>query len=204
MLKRVKCCELKKSGITNPSDEDMFRRITKKELATNCRRKTHGVQEMTRLIYDLLETFQRKQGRTSASDMHFQAYLLEGLSRWNADHASDAVLPNLSFEENDETIPSVDAVLATKTDSVDTTVSLLNMKATSGSSDLSLTNEQEARIIELWNKLEPYDKRPTNFSLRHHTKVTGQFKLPKKRDNIVVQGVESTKRCFLGNNAGPV
>jgi hypothetical protein len=28
---------------------------------------------------------------TSASDMHFQAYLLEGLSRWNADRAASAV-----------------------------------------------------------------------------------------------------------------
>ena len=28
---------------------------------------------------------------TSASDMHFQAYLLEGLSRWNADRAAAAV-----------------------------------------------------------------------------------------------------------------
>ena len=35
---------------------------------------------------------------TSASDMHFQAYLLKGLSRWNADHASAAVLPNLSSD----------------------------------------------------------------------------------------------------------
>ena len=34
----------------------------------------------------------------SASDMHFQAYLLEGLSRWNADCHSAAVLPDLSNE----------------------------------------------------------------------------------------------------------
>ena len=28
---------------------------------------------------------------TSASDLHFQAYLLEGLSRWNADRSAAAV-----------------------------------------------------------------------------------------------------------------
>ncbi len=38
MFKRAKCCELKKSGITNPSYEDVIRRITK-ELATHCPRK---------------------------------------------------------------------------------------------------------------------------------------------------------------------
>ncbi len=30
--------------------------------------------------------------------MHFQAYLLEGLSRWNADRASNAVSTDLSSE----------------------------------------------------------------------------------------------------------
>ncbi len=63
LLKRAKCCELKKSGIADPSDEDVIRRITKKELATHCRRKTRGVQETTQLIYDLLDTFQGDQGR---------------------------------------------------------------------------------------------------------------------------------------------
>ena len=33
---------------------------------------------------------------TSASDMHFQAYLLEGLSRWNADREAAAVTSSLS------------------------------------------------------------------------------------------------------------
>ena len=35
---------------------------------------------------------------TSASDMHFQAYLLEGLSRWNADRAAAAVTSSTSPE----------------------------------------------------------------------------------------------------------
>ena len=64
LLKRAKRCELKKSGVTaDPRDEDVIRNITKKELATHCRRKTRGVQETTTLIHDLLETFQGDQGR---------------------------------------------------------------------------------------------------------------------------------------------
>lgn len=35
---------------------------------------------------------------TSASDMHFQAYLLQGLSRWNADRAAAAVTSSPSPE----------------------------------------------------------------------------------------------------------
>ena len=63
MLKRVKCSQLKQSGVSNPSDDDVNRHITKKELAIHCRRKTRGVEEMTQLIYDLLEAFQGNQGR---------------------------------------------------------------------------------------------------------------------------------------------
>ena len=46
----------------DPSDEDAIRQITKKELATHCRRKTRGVEETTQLIHDLLETFSGEQG----------------------------------------------------------------------------------------------------------------------------------------------
>ena len=61
-LKHAKCCELRKSGVKDPSDEDAIRQITKKELATHCRRKTRGVEETTQLIHDLLETFSGEQG----------------------------------------------------------------------------------------------------------------------------------------------
>lgn len=36
---------------------------------------------------------------TSASDMHFQAYLLEGLVRWNEDRASSAVTGGTSSQQ---------------------------------------------------------------------------------------------------------
>lgn len=66
LLKHVKCSQLKQSGVSNPSDDDVIRHITKKELATHCRRKTCGVEEMTQLIYDLLEAFQgHPRGTTS-------------------------------------------------------------------------------------------------------------------------------------------
>ena len=59
---------------------------------------------------------------------------------------------------------------------------------------ISLTNQQAARIIELWNQLDSHDKKPTKFSPRYRTKATGRFKSPKKRNSIVVPGAESTKR----------
>ena len=57
LLKHAKCCELKRSGVTDPSDKDVIRHISKKELAIHCRRKTCGVEETTQLNHDLLETF---------------------------------------------------------------------------------------------------------------------------------------------------
>ena len=59
---------------------------------------------------------------------------------------------------------------------------------------ISLTNGQATKIVSLWIQLDQYDKRPTKFSPRHHTKVSGRFKAPKKRQSIVVPWVESTKR----------
>ena len=59
---------------------------------------------------------------------------------------------------------------------------------------IALTNDQASNIISLWNQLDQYDKRPTTFFPRHHTKASGRFKAPKKRKSIVVPGVESTKR----------
>lgn len=45
---------------------------------------------------------------------------------------------------------------------------------------ISLTNQQAARIIELWNQLDSYDKKPTKVSPRYRTQATGRFKSPKK------------------------
>ena len=61
-LKLAKGSELKQNGVLDPSDETITRSITKKELATHCRRKTRGVKETTTLIHDLLETFSGDQG----------------------------------------------------------------------------------------------------------------------------------------------
>ncbi|KAK3726392.1 hypothetical protein QZH41_016260, partial [Actinostola sp. cb2023] len=46
-----------------------------------------------------IECIQDPEG-TSASDMHFQAYLLEGLQRWNADRATNAVANAVSGPES--------------------------------------------------------------------------------------------------------
>lgn len=62
LLKKAKRSELRQNGIPEPSDETIIQSITKKELATHCRRKTRGVDETTSLIKDLLETFSGDQG----------------------------------------------------------------------------------------------------------------------------------------------
>ena len=62
LLKHAKRCELARSGVKDPSDEDVIKRISKKELATQCRRKTRGIKDTTQLIHDLLDTFQGEQG----------------------------------------------------------------------------------------------------------------------------------------------
>ena len=62
LLKHAKHCELTRRGVKDPSDEDVIKHISKKELATHCRRKTHGIKDTTQLIHDLLDTFQGEQG----------------------------------------------------------------------------------------------------------------------------------------------
>ncbi|XP_070565611.1 uncharacterized protein [Ptychodera flava] len=61
-LKAAKRAEMVSKGITNPSHEDVKRRITKQELSNHCRRQTRGVEETTRLICQLLKAFDGVQG----------------------------------------------------------------------------------------------------------------------------------------------
>ncbi|XP_014667376.1 PREDICTED: uncharacterized protein LOC106808959 [Priapulus caudatus] len=160
-LKNAKRSELLAQHVEDPSEDDVVRRLSKKELALHCRRKTRGTAESTRLIGELLDAFTGEQGcdtsgtplldakrmtvlwesqeqhvaciqdpaecqlytqtgtrvkgtvslpvytcarglsslesfhlhlarfipGTSASDVHYQMYLLEGLARWNKDRA---------------------------------------------------------------------------------------------------------------------
>ncbi|XP_052445112.1 uncharacterized protein LOC127986896 [Carassius gibelio] len=153
----------KKTG--HISEKAVSARITRRELALHCRRRTRGVEETTRLIGSLIDQFDSADGKdtlgvplldheriqqiwkeqrkhvqciqdpedfplymktgtlkkggvelccyrcargstslesfhlhlnrfipgTSASDAHFQAYLLEGLMRWNDDRMEDAI-----------------------------------------------------------------------------------------------------------------
>ncbi|XP_045548016.1 uncharacterized protein [Salmo salar] len=144
-LREAKRGELKESHITGLSDAQLMKRISLKEMARHCRRRTRGAEETERLIGELLDTFMdatdtigirlldrdrmtppdvsiytnkskdvTKGGvilpvlrcsrgstslesfhlhlnrfipGTSACAEHFQAYLLEGLVRWNEDRA---------------------------------------------------------------------------------------------------------------------
>ena len=58
----AKISKQRQNDVPEPSDETIIQSITKKELATLCRRKTRGVDETTSLIHDLLETFSGDQG----------------------------------------------------------------------------------------------------------------------------------------------
>ena len=55
-LKRAKTAELIAGGISNPSD-DVYNRLSKKELALHCQRRTRGIEATVTRIEDLLTTF---------------------------------------------------------------------------------------------------------------------------------------------------
>lgn len=63
----------------------------------------------------------------------------------------------------------------------------------------ALSNSQASIVITLWNSLAEYDRRPTTLQPRYK-KPTGRFNTSK---TAVAPGVESTRRCFLGQNQGP-
>lgn len=62
LLKRAKAGELVNSNVLNPSDEDIMKKLTKRELSLHVRRKTRGVQVTTMLIGNLLDAFYGPQG----------------------------------------------------------------------------------------------------------------------------------------------
>ncbi|XP_019953452.2 uncharacterized protein [Paralichthys olivaceus] len=164
-LRRAKEGELAAKRIGHISEEALATRITRRELALHCRRRTRGVEETTRLIGSLISLVDSASGKdtlgvplldheriqqiwqeqqkhvgciqdpedfplytktgtlkkggvelpcyrcargstslesfhlhlnrfipgTSASDAHFQAYLVEGLMRWNDDRMENAL-----------------------------------------------------------------------------------------------------------------
>ena len=99
------------------------------------------------------------------------------------DPASDSVGPN--------NIPDHEEVLALAE-------FLVGLKDLPG----ALTNQRAAHIITPWKSLTEYDRKPISFPSRHQSQlVQGRFKGTKK--STVVPGVDSTKRCFLGQNSGP-
>ncbi|XP_029545709.1 uncharacterized protein LOC115147586 [Salmo trutta] len=56
-LREAKRGELKESHITGLSDTQLMKRISLKEMARHCRRRTRGAEETERLIGELLDTF---------------------------------------------------------------------------------------------------------------------------------------------------
>ncbi|KAH3703667.1 hypothetical protein DPMN_078709 [Dreissena polymorpha] len=56
-----------------------------------------------------------------------------------------------------------------------------------------LTDQEADRLIQLWNNLIDYDKRPTSFPERFSKEARGRYKAKKSIPNVV-PGVESTER----------
>ena len=62
LLKSAKKGQLQSQGIADPSEAATIEKITRRELALHCRRKTRGIVDTTAMIYDLLLTFTGLQG----------------------------------------------------------------------------------------------------------------------------------------------
>lgn len=65
-LREAKLAELEQQLIPEPTTDDVMRRLSKRELALHCRRRTRGEAETTRLIGDLIEAFTGDQGLDTA------------------------------------------------------------------------------------------------------------------------------------------
>ncbi|XP_052441064.1 uncharacterized protein LOC127979568 [Carassius gibelio] len=68
---------------------------------------------------------------------------------------------------------------------------------------LTLTNQQVATIVGLWQNLDKFDKDRVAYAARHQDRLlTGRFRSPKKKA-VFTPGVDSTKRCVLGSSGSP-
>ncbi|XP_048048328.1 uncharacterized protein LOC125269464 [Megalobrama amblycephala] len=68
---------------------------------------------------------------------------------------------------------------------------------------LTLTSQQVATIVGLWQNLDQFDKDRVMYAARHQDRLlTGRFRSPKKKA-VFTPGVESTKRCVLGSSGSP-
>ncbi|XP_026143958.1 uncharacterized protein LOC113118756 [Carassius auratus] len=68
---------------------------------------------------------------------------------------------------------------------------------------LTLTNQQVATIVGLWQNLDKFDKDRVVYAACHQDRLlTGRFRSPKKKA-VFTPGVDSTKRCVLGSSGSP-
>lgn len=68
---------------------------------------------------------------------------------------------------------------------------------------LTLTSQQVATIVGLWQNLDRFDKDRVMYAARHQDRLlTGRFRSPKKKA-VFTPGVDSTKRCVLGSSGSP-
>ncbi len=68
---------------------------------------------------------------------------------------------------------------------------------------LTLTNQQVAIIVGLWQNLDQFDKYRVVYAARHQDRqLTGRFRTQKKKA-VFTPGVDSTKICVLGSSGSP-
>lgn len=98
--------------------------------------------------------------------------------------------------------PAEDSVGPSNISGYDKVVALADFLVSLKDSSGALTHQQTSTIIKLWNELSEYDRKPITFPARHQPQlVDGRFKASKK--STVVPGLDSTRRCFVGQNSGP-
>jgi hypothetical protein len=63
LLKKAIRMEMFLGHVTDPSEDDVIRRISRKEMALHCKRTTRGQDVTARLLKDLIEAFDGEQGK---------------------------------------------------------------------------------------------------------------------------------------------
>lgn len=64
-LVRAKRAEMAEKHMTCPPDDDIVKRIGRKEMARHCKRRTRGTEETTRLLGDLIASMDGEAGKDS-------------------------------------------------------------------------------------------------------------------------------------------
>lgn len=88
LLKEAKKQVMLDKGIGHPTEADVIRAITRREMALHCKRVTRGVEVTTRLISALLEAYAGPQGRDTLGVPLLDSSRMEGIWEEQKKHVS--------------------------------------------------------------------------------------------------------------------